>query len=83
MIRFLIYFGLVYFAFKGAKSWVLDIMSPQTISGQSRNEISDIMVQDPFCKIYFPKREGFPLNVRGDTLYFCSTECRHKFLESK
>ncbi len=81
-IRFLIYGGMIYLSYKVMKNWVLRNISLYTISGQAQNQIDDIMVQDPFCKVYFPKREGVPLNVKGETLLFCSTECRGKFLDS-
>ena len=42
----------------------------------------DIMVQDPVCGVYFPKREGVVLQ-RGDTeLNFCSNECKTKYLNN-
>jgi YHS domain-containing protein len=46
-------------------------------------QIDDIMVKDPFCDVYFPKREGIHLNINGEDLYFCSTECRDKFIASR
>jgi len=45
-------------------------------------EIDDVMIKDPFCEAYFPKRNGVHLRVDREDLYFCSTACRDKFLES-
>ncbi|MEW6259738.1 MAG: YHS domain-containing protein [Thermodesulfobacteriota bacterium] len=39
------------------------------------------MIQDPVCGVYFPQKSGFPFDVDGKTLYFCSDECRKKFRE--
>jgi YHS domain-containing protein len=39
------------------------------------------MIKDPFCEIYFPKKDGVHLRIDGKDLYFCSEECRDKFLE--
>ncbi|MDM8549960.1 hypothetical protein QUF72_07790 [Desulfobacterales bacterium HSG2] len=83
MIRLLIFGGLMFLGYKEVKSWILKNIEAYTISSQARAEIDDIMVQDPFCKVYFPKREGAPLNVDGKTLHFCSIECRNKFIESR
>ena len=46
-------------------------------------QIDDVMVQDPQCGIYFSKREGVELAREGQTLYFCSPECRDRFVESR
>jgi YHS domain-containing protein len=46
-------------------------------------EVDDVMVKDPYCEVYFPKRKGIQLKVKGEDLYFCSPECRDKFIESK
>jgi YHS domain-containing protein len=52
-------------------------------SGRASAEIDDVMVKDPYCEVYFPKRKGIQLKVKGEDLYFCSPECRDKFIESK
>jgi YHS domain-containing protein len=46
-------------------------------------EIDDVMVKDPFCGIYFTKRDGVHLNIEGEDLYFCSKECIDNFLEKQ
>jgi YHS domain-containing protein len=43
--------------------------------------IDDIMVKDPFCKVYFPQRQGIRATIHGVEYYFCSKECRDKFIE--
>ena len=50
-------------------------------SGGVAGEIDDVMVQDPFCKVYFPKRDAHRLRYDGTELYFCSEECKNKFIE--
>lgn len=52
-------------------------------SGQSAGEIDDVMVKDPCCNIYFAKRDGLHLKMDGKDLYFCSQECRDKFVEKQ
>jgi YHS domain-containing protein len=42
-------------------------------------EIDDEMVKDPFCGVYFAKRDGVLLRHQGQDLYFCSEDCRDKF----
>jgi YHS domain-containing protein len=71
--------GLAYFIYKKLTSGSRHTDSPN-ISGNHREAIEDMMVQDPYCKTYFPRREGVPLNVGGENVYFCSKECREKFM---
>jgi YHS domain-containing protein len=39
---------------------------------------SNRMVKDPVCGMYIDPRLALPLDVRGETVYFCSEECRGK-----
>jgi YHS domain-containing protein len=47
------------------------------------SEFDDIMVKDPFCNTYFPKRSGVHLHYKGQDLYFCKTECRDGFIAAQ
>lgn len=84
MIRWLMFIGALYLGYKGFKIWLLNqISSARKFPGQkSDNEIEDILIKDPFCEVYFPKREGVHLSFSGQDLYFCSKECRDKFIAS-
>jgi YHS domain-containing protein len=46
-------------------------------------EIDNVMVKDPYCNIYFARRDGVHLSLKGKDVYFCSTECKEKFLEKQ
>ncbi|OQY59844.1 MAG: hypothetical protein B6245_04575 [Desulfobacteraceae bacterium 4572_88] len=81
MIRLLIFFGLIYFGYRMVKTWI--IRNIAVSGGQARNEIDDVMIKDPVCEVYFPKRDGVHLSVDGQDVYFCSEECRDKFMESR
>lgn len=54
----------------------------KAVFDQATGKIDDIMIKDPFCETYFPKRNGFHLRFDGEDLFFCSNECRDKFLKS-
>ncbi|MBA4394016.1 MAG: YHS domain-containing protein [Desulfobacca sp.] len=42
------------------------------------------MVLDPVCKVYIPKRQALvSKDPKGETQYFCSTQCREKFFENQ
>ena len=52
------------------------------MSERQPGEINDVMIQDPWCHVYFPKREGVHLRSEGKDLYFCSVECRDSYEKS-
>ncbi len=82
-MRLLILLGIIYLAYRALKSWMLQNTSSQDrVFGKTAAEIDDVMIKDPFCEVYFPKRDAVHLNVDGKDLYFCSTECRDKFMVS-
>lgn len=55
----------------------------QSLSGKTNNQLDDLMIKDPVCDVYFPRREGVHLNDHGKDLYFCSKECRDAYLLGK
>jgi YHS domain-containing protein len=57
--------------------------SGDAVSSQTAGEIDDVMVKDPFCEVYFPKRKGLHLRAGGEDLYFCSPECKGKYIEAR
>ena len=83
-MRLLILLVVIYLGYRALKSWMLPGQpSQRPVSGKASGEIDDEMVKDPYCEVYFPKRNGVHLKVDGDDLYFCSTECRDKFIASR
>ena len=82
MIRFLILLGIGYFGYKLVRNWIAGNVS-RTVTSRSAGQIDDIMVKDPYCEVYFPKREAIHLQVDGEDFYFCSQECRDNFLASR
>ena len=78
-MKLLILLLVGYLGYRAVKNWMAK--SPafqQTVSGAT-GEIDDIMVRDPACGVYFPKRDGVHLRHDGEDLYFCSEACRDKF----
>ncbi|MDR1397313.1 MAG: hypothetical protein LBJ14_06240 [Desulfarculales bacterium] len=39
------------------------------------------MVQDNICKVYLPRNQALMLKHGGREHFFCSVECKNKFLE--
>jgi YHS domain-containing protein len=84
MIKLLIYFGLGYLVYKLFKALVFTKSQPlRNTRPQSVDQIDDIMVKDPFCETHFPKKDGVHLKISGEDLYFCSSECKEKYLAGR
>ena len=83
-MRLLFFAALIYLGYRVFKWWLLPGTDAnprvhQEVAGQ----IDDVMIKDPYCQVYFPKREGIELVIDGKPLYFCSKECRDKYLEQR
>lgn len=81
MIKIIVFIAVGYIGFRFLKSWIVKhITISQAGTNQPPREIDDVMVQDPFCQVYFPKRSGVHLRHHGKDLYFCSPECRQRYI---
>ncbi len=43
-------------------------------------QVDDVMVKDPVCGTYFPKRDGVTISTSQEMLYFCSDKCRDRYV---
>ena len=87
-MRLLILILIFYLCYRAIKSKLFTPPSHQEQPGQpmenvQMEKIDDIMVKDPYCEVYFPQRRGVHLHHAGEDLYFCSNECRDKFLTER
>ena len=81
MIKFLILFAVGYLLYRSMKSWMFpDTRPKKNVAGKAGGQIDDVMIKDPFCQAYFPRRDAVHLNLSGDDLYFCSKECRDQYM---
>ena len=84
MIRFIILAIVGYVVYRALRSWMYPkAPSSESVAGKGAREIDDVMVQDPYCEAYFPKRRAVHLNFEGQDLQFCSTRCKDEFLAAK
>lgn len=81
IIKNLILILVIYFVYKTIKNKMLQSSGNATDASAAKNgeDKSDVMIKDPMCGVYFPKREAFTLNSNGETLYFCSEQCRDDY----
>lgn len=49
----------------------------------SGNPVQDVLVEDPVCHTYIPKRQAIQLHHDKKMYYFCSDKCCQTFLKDK
>ena len=84
MFRFLLYLGLGYIAYliikPVARSLGLWPQAPKPLNKEK--EEPDVLVQDPVCKTFIPRREALKAEKGGASYFFCSEGCLKRFLSS-
>lgn len=80
-MRTLVFLALLYLAWRAIRSrFPLPGASapPNAVRGGGSE-----MIQDPQCKIFFPKDDGVFLDDSGTGRYFCSEACRDAYVASR
>lgn len=83
-MRLIILGILLYICYRSLKSW----FGPSSAIRQSETDravgkADDVMVKDPVCEVYFSKRNGVRFKLGGEELYFCSKNCRDKYIAAQ
>ena len=81
MIRFIILAAVAYVFYRALKRWMIggggaNIGQRKTTDGG----VDDVLIQDPVCQTYFARRDGVHLRHEGRDVYFCSRQCRERYL---
>jgi len=58
-------------------------LSKRKLSSKARPRLSGMMVKDETCNMYVPKEEAIREVIGGKEFFFCSKECRQKFLAQR
>jgi YHS domain-containing protein len=82
-VKLLLLIIIAYLAYRAGKSWLMRYLQGSAQDGSRNLNIDDVMVKDPVCGIYFPRREGLELHHGGNTYVFCSAGCRDRFLREQ
>jgi YHS domain-containing protein len=82
MFRLLLGLGLGYLGYWAIKKTAVSLgLWPQAPRPLEKDE-PDILVQDPVCKTFIPRREALRAEKGGQTYFFCSEGCLKRFLSS-
>jgi YHS domain-containing protein len=81
MFRLLLGLGLGYLGYWAIKQVAGKLgLWPQAPPPLERNQGPDVLVQDPVCKTFIPRREALKTEKDGKTYFFCSEGCLKRFL---
>ncbi len=81
LFRLILYAFLAYFIYLLIRFF--QTLGKRSKSFSSPKRISGIMVKDEACNTYLPKEDAIKEMIDGKEYFFCSKECRQKFLEKK
>ena len=83
MFKLLLYLGLGYMAYLIIKPVARSLgLWPQSPRPVEQDQGPDLLVQDPVCKTFIPRREALRTEKGGTTYFFCSEGCLKRFLSS-
>ena len=84
MFRLLLGLGLGYIGYVVIKQVARSLgLWPQTPKPLDKEkEEPDVLVQDPVCKTFIPRREALRAEKDGTSYFFCSEGCLKRFLSS-
>jgi uncharacterized protein len=81
LLKLIIWGVLLVLIYRAAKTWLGGSAGRQDhVDGHAPNQVDDVMIKDPVCGAYFPRRNAVTLHQGGRAIQFCSTECRDRFL---
>jgi YHS domain-containing protein len=80
MFRLLLGLGLGYLGYVVIKHVAASLgLWPQAPKPLEPDRESDVLVQDPVCKTFIPRREALRADRDGTTHFFCSEGCLKRF----
>jgi YHS domain-containing protein len=84
MFKILLYFGIGYLAYAIIKQVARSLgLWPQAPRPLEKDQEPDVLVQDPVCKTFIPRREALRAEKGGTSYFFCSEGCLKRFLSSE
>ncbi|MEK7828703.1 MAG: transcriptional regulator [Deltaproteobacteria bacterium] len=81
-MRILIYIILIFLLYRIIMAFLYPKKTPMPQKDKTVPQ-GDEMVLDPVCQSYYPKAEALRVRNGNEITYFCSEECRGKFLNKK
>lgn len=80
LFRIIVYGFIVYFIYLIYR--LFRAINQASRRPRIKKQPSGIMVKDEACNTYLPKEDAIKVQIKGKEYYFCSPECKQKFLSS-
>ena len=81
MTRLLLILGLGYVVYRLVQKWLHPGAGPRPGPGPERDQ-PELLVQDPVCKTFIPRKEALKVQKDGKDYFFCSEGCLKRFRRS-
>lgn len=78
-MKFLLTILLIYISYRILKSFLMPRKDAPTVERKEERAQGEETVFDEVCKTYIAKDSALKGTFGGETRYFCSGECMHKF----
>jgi len=83
-MKLLILLVVGYLCYRVLKNWMIAGGQPREhVSSSPKEQIDDVMIQDPVCGVYFSKENSIIAEIDGQELYFCSPKCKDQYLNQQ
>jgi len=81
LIRLIIIGIIVFFLFRIIRALFFSHVPSSPVFRDNGEKTVNEMAQDPHCGVYVDAKQAFSAQVGNELLYFCSEECRKKYLQ--
>lgn len=83
MLRLVLYAILIYLAYRILRPWVISLIGSSKEDHHASSSLEEAeLIRDPQCGTYFLRQRGVEAKIGGRSVYFCSEDCRDKYLVS-
>ena len=79
VFRFLLWFFLITWLGRKLLGWLAAPSRRATSGGQAMPRKPQPLVRDPVCGTFVAAEISYPLELNGESLHFCSAECRDRY----
>ena len=84
LLKLLILIVVAVFIYRAARQWFGPVPYRGTGNpGSPPEKVDDEMIKDPQCGVYFPRRSAVALTEHRPALFFCSIECRDRYMAGR
>jgi YHS domain-containing protein len=78
LTRLLLILGLGYLGYRLVQKWLHPGAGPRSGPVPQRDQ-PELLVQDPVCKTFIPRKEALKVEKDGKNYFFCSEGCLKRF----